>query len=77
MAQFSQAFLSNLGRPAYQQGMFGLGQAIGGIPGQMKDQRKQQEFNQLMQQGQQAMASKDPAALANVAQQLGAAGYQK
>jgi hypothetical protein len=34
MAQFSQAFLSNLGRPAYQQGMFGLGQAIGGIPGQ-------------------------------------------
>jgi len=77
MAQFSQAFLSNLGRPAYQQGMFGLGQAIGGIPGQMRDQRKQQEFNQLMQQGQQAMASKDPAALANVAQQLGAAGYQK
>ena len=77
MAQFSQAFLSNLGRPAYQQGMFGLGQAIGGIPGQMRDQRKKQEFNQLMQQGQQAMASKDPAALANVAQQLGAAGYQK
>ena len=77
MAQFSQAFLSNLGRPAYQQGMFGLGQAIGGIPGQIRDQRKQQEFNQLMQQGQQAMASKDPAALANVAQQLGAAGYQK
>ena len=77
MAKFSEQFLANLGRPAYQQGMFGLGQAIGGIPGQMRDQRKQQEFNQLMQQGQQAMASKDPAALANVAQQLGAAGYQK
>ena len=77
MAQFSQAFLSNLGRPAYQQGMFGLGQAIGGIPGQIRDQRKQQEFNQLMQQGQQAMASKDPAALSSIAQQLAAAGYQK
>ena len=77
MAQFSQAFLSNLGRPAYQQGMFGLGQAIGGIPGQIRDQRKQQEFNQLMQQGQQAMASKDPVALSSIAQQLAAAGYQK
>ena len=77
MAKFSEQFLANLGRPAYQESMFGLGQAIGGIPGQMRDQRKKQEFNQLMQQGQQAMASKDPTALANVAQQLGAAGYQK
>jgi hypothetical protein len=57
--------------------LFGLGATIGGLPGQAKEQRKKQEFNQLMQQGQQAMASKDPAALANVAQQLGAAGYQK
>ena len=30
-----------------------------------------------MQQGQQAMASKDPAALSSIAQQLAAAGYQK
>jgi len=31
----------------------------------------------LMQQGQQAMASKDPVALSSIAQQLAAAGYQK
>ena len=77
MAKFSQQFLANLGRPQMAESLFGLGATIGGLPGQAKDQRKKQEFNQLMQQGQQAMASKDPAALANVAQQLGAAGYQK
>mgnify|MGYP003672381775 CR=1 FL=1 len=77
MAKFSESFLQQLGRPGWSEGMFGLGQAIGGAQGQVRDQQKKQEFNQLMQQGQQAMASKDPAALANVAQQLGAAGYQK
>jgi hypothetical protein len=77
MAKFSQQFLANLGRPQMAESLFGLGATIGGLPGQAKEQRKKQEFNQLMQQGQQAMASKDPAALANVAQQLGAAGYQK
>ena len=77
MAKFSESFLSQLGSPAMSQSMFGLGQAIGGIPGQRKQQRKQQEFNQLMQQGQQAMASGDAAALASIGQQLAAAGYQK
>ena len=77
MATFSEGFLSQLGRPAMSQSLFDLGSAIGGVPGQMKQQRKQQEFNQLMQQGQQAMASKDPVALSAVAQQLAAAGYQK
>ena len=77
MAKFGESFLSQLGRPDMMQGMFGLGQAIGGAQGQVRDQRKKQEFNQLMQQGQQAMASNNPAALANVAQKLGAAGYQK
>jgi hypothetical protein len=77
MAKFSQQFLANLGRPQMAESLFGLGATIGGLPGQAKDQRKQQEFNQLMQQGQQAMASKDPVALSAVAQQLAAAGYQK
>ena len=76
MAKFSESFLQQLGRPDTT-GMFQLGSAIGGAPGQIRDQRKKQEFNQLMQQGQQAMASTDPTALANVAQQLGVAGYQK
>jgi len=57
--------------------LFGLGQAIGGLPGQRREQQKQQQFNQLMQQGQQAMASGDAAALASIGQQLAAAGYQR
>ena len=77
MATFSQGFLSQLANPAMSQSLFGLGATIGGLPGQRKQQRKQQEFNQLMQQGQQAMASGDAAALASIGQQLAAAGYQK
>jgi hypothetical protein len=77
MAQFSQGFLSSLGRPAMAESLFGLGATIGGLPGQRKQQQKQQAFNQLMQQGQQAMASGDAAALARIGQQLAAAGYQK
>jgi hypothetical protein len=77
MAQFSQGFLSSLGRPAMAESLFGLGQAIGSLPGQRKEQQKQQQFNQLMQQGQQAMASGDAAALASIGQQLAAAGYQR
>ncbi len=77
MAQFSQGFLSSLGRPAMAESLFGLGATIGGLPGQRKQQQKQQAFNQLMQQGQRAMASGDAAALASIGQQLAAAGYQK
>jgi hypothetical protein len=77
MAKFGESFLAQLGRPDMLQGMFGLGQAIGGAQGQIRDQRKKQEFNQLMQQGQKAMASGDAAALASVAQKLAAAGYQQ
>ena len=77
MARLSQSLLANLGRPAYQESMFGLGQAIGGLGSQRREQQKKQAFNQLMQQGQQAMASGDAAALASIGQQLAAAGYQK
>jgi hypothetical protein len=70
MAQFSQAFLSNLGRPAYQQGMFGLGQAIGSLPGQRREQQKQQQLNQLMQQIQGAQGSGDFASMKILSQQL-------
>jgi hypothetical protein len=77
MAKFGESFLAQLGSPAMSQSLFGLGSAIGGIPGQMKERRKQQELNQLMQQGQKAMASGDAAALASIGQQLAARGYQK
>jgi len=77
MATFSQQFLANLGRPAMTESLFGLGRTIGGLPGQAQDRRKREQFNQLMQQGQAAMASGDAAQLAQIGQQLAAAGYAK
>ena len=77
MAKFSQGFLSSLGRPAFSQSLFDLGAAIGGVPQQMRQKEKQQQFNQLMQQGQAAMAAGDAAKLAQIGQQLASAGYAR
>ena len=70
MAKFSQQFLANLGRPQMAESLFGLGAAIGGVPGQAKDQKKKQEFNQLMQQIQGAQGSGDFTSMKILAQQL-------
>ncbi len=70
MAKFSQQFLANLGRPQMAESLFGLGATIGGLPGQAKDQRKKQEFNQLMQQIQGAQGSGDFTSMKILAQQL-------
>jgi len=70
MAQFSQGFLSSLGRPAMAESLFGLGQAIGSLPGQRKEQQKQQQLNQLMQQIQGAQGSGDFASMKILSQQL-------
>lgn len=70
MAQFSQGFLSSLGRPEMSQSLFGLGAAIGGVPGQMKQRQKQQAFNQLMQQVQAAQGSGDFASMKALSQQM-------
>ena len=43
MARLSQSLLANLGRPAYQESMFGLGQAIGGLGSQRREQQQKQE----------------------------------
>lgn len=43
MAKFGESFLAQLGRPDMMQGMFGLGQAIGGAQGQLQQKRKEQE----------------------------------
>ena len=40
MATFSQQFLANLGRPPMAQGLFNLGAAIGGAPGQVRQRRE-------------------------------------
>ncbi len=70
MAQFSQGFLSSLGRPEMSQSLFGLGAAIGGVPGQMKQRQKEQGFNQLMQQVQAAQGSGDFASMKALSQQM-------
>jgi hypothetical protein len=72
MATFSQGFLSQLANPAMSQSLFGLGSAIGGLPGQAKEQRRKQEFNQLMQQIQGAQGSGDFTSMKILAQQLAA-----
>ena len=76
MAKFSESFLQQLGRPDTT-GMFQLGSAIGGVPGQMKQQRKQQEFNQLMQQIQGAQGSGDFTSMKILAQQLATTNPQE
>jgi hypothetical protein len=77
MAKFSESFLQQLGRPGWSEGMFGLGQAIGGAQGQVRDQRKQQEFNQLMQQIQGAQGSGDFTSMKILAQQLATTNPQE
>jgi len=77
MAKFSESFLQQLGRPGWSEGMFGLGQAIGGAQGQIRDQRKQQEFNQLMQQIQGAQGSGDFTSMKILAQQLATTNPQE
>ena len=77
MAKFSQQFLANLGRPQMAESLFGLGATIGGLPGQAKDQRKKQEFNQLMQQIQGAQGSGDFTSMKILAQQLATTNPQE
>ena len=43
MATFSQQFLANLGRPQMAESLFGLGQTLGGAPGQFKERRQREE----------------------------------
>lgn len=40
MAKFSQQFLANLGKPQMAESLFGLGTAIGSLPGQMKQKKR-------------------------------------
>lgn len=70
MAKFSQQFLANLGRPGFQESMFGLGQAIGGLGSQRREQQQKQAFNQLMKQIQGAQASGDFNSMKILSQQL-------
>lgn len=77
MARISEQVLAGLARPTMAQGMFDLGAAIGGVPGQMRQKRRQDEFNEIMKMGQAAMTQNDPVNLSRVAQQLASLGYTK
>ena len=61
MAKFGESFLAQLGKPDMLQGMFGLGQAIGGAQGQLQQKRKEQEqlkrYDQIAQMSEQGIAS--------------------
>jgi len=77
MARFGESFLQQLGRPGWSQGMFDLGQAIGGIPGQLQQKRKEQEqlkrYDQIAQMSEQGIASAqagDVAAVTSTINQL-------
>ena len=77
MARFGESFLQQLGRPGWSQGMFDLGQAIGGIPGQLQQKRKEQEqlkrydqIAQMREQGIAAAQSGDVAAVTSTINQL-------
>ena len=61
MAKFGESFLQQLGSPGWSQGMFGLGEAIGGVQGQLQQKRKEQEqlkrYDQIAQMSEQGYAS--------------------
>jgi hypothetical protein len=78
MATFSQQFLANLGGAGGMlQGASNLGAAIGGVPGQIKDKRKQEEFDKLITMINQARINQDAAALNVGVKQLQALGHTK
>ena len=70
MATFSQGFLSSLGRPQMAQSLFGLGQTIGGIPGQLQ-QRQQRRQEAGMLAGLTPGSVEYNQAMAKIAQQRG------
>jgi hypothetical protein len=74
MARISEQLLAGLARPTMAQGMFDLGAAIGGVPGQMRQKRQEDEFNKLMADAQKAQQANNEAELFSVAQKLRAMG---
>ena len=74
MARISSNVLQGLSSPSFGRGMFSVGEAIGGIPGQMKKKKEDDQFNKLMSQAQQAQQANNEAELFSIAQQLRAMG---
>lgn len=74
MAQISANVLQSLSDPFSRQGMFQLGQAIGGIPGQFKEKKRKDQVSAVMQEAQKAQQAKNPTAVLAAAQKLRALG---
>jgi hypothetical protein len=79
MPSFSQSFLASLGQPRFAQGMFDVGQAIGGIGGQLAEKRRRDElskFDTTTPEGQLGMltsmigAESDPVKRMQLSRQL-------
>lgn len=70
----SNEVLSGLARPDFGRGMFQVGQALGGIGGQYRAKKADDEFNALMAQASEAQKNNNDVALFNIAQQLRAMG---
>jgi len=77
MAKFSQQFLANLGRPQMAGSLFGLGTAIGSLPGQAKESQKRKQLADIMQRGNAALAAGDATNIGRVRRELEAAGFAK
>jgi len=75
MARISEQVLAGLARPTMAQGMFDLGAAIGGVPGQMRQKRRQEEFNEIMDLANRAMVTNDPVNLGRARRQLQELGF--
>ena len=67
---FQNEVLSGLARPDFGRGMFQVGQALGGIGGQYRAKKADDEFNALMAQASEAQKNNNDVALFNIAQQL-------
>lgn len=75
MARISEQLLAGLTRPAMAQGMFDLGAAIGRVPGQIKENQRQDELAQIMTRANAALVAGDATNIGRVRRELEAAGF--
>ena len=75
MARISEQVLAGLARPAFAQGMFDLGAAIGRVPGQIQQRRKQEQLAEIMKAGNTALTTGDATNIGRVRRQLEEAGF--
>lgn len=75
MARISANVLQGLSSPSFMQGMFTAGATLGGIPGQLREKQKQEQFNKIMDLANRAIATNDPVNISRARRQLQELGY--